>query len=138
MTITTVEKPVRPPRRWLRRLLLLLFIGIPALYGLFVLSFFLLTETYFAPAPWIGTHVAPDYNEEGFDQIQIGDSKERVLELIGEPLRRAGCDIPECASQTWVYSEDLTCCLDFAWLYRDVSFDAEDQVIGVSREIFYD
>ncbi len=141
MITASPENPVNQshrPRRWFRRLLLLLFIGIPALYGLFVLVLFLLAETYFAPAPWIGTHFAPDYTEEGFDQIQYGDTKERVLDLIGEPLYHDKCGYRECEPQVWVYSEDLSCCVDFAWLYRDIGFDEVGKVRFITRTIYYD
>lgn len=39
-------------------------------------------------APRLNTRYAPGYSERAFGTIVVGDSEERVLDLLGEPLER--------------------------------------------------
>lgn len=39
-------------------------------------------------APCCNTRYAPGYSEKAFRAIVVGDSEERVLDLLGEPLER--------------------------------------------------
>ena len=39
-------------------------------------------------APRLNTRYAPGYSEKAFGGIVVGDSEERVLDLLGEPLER--------------------------------------------------
>lgn len=38
----------------------------------------------------LGTTYAPGYTEQGFDSIEIGDTKAHVIAVLGEPLRIVG------------------------------------------------
>jgi hypothetical protein len=136
MTFISTENTVHHWRRG-RRLLRVTLIGFLVVFIVWLVTGLVFLEGYFPLAPGLGTHFAPDYSEAAFDQIQIGDSKERVLELIGEPLER--CDMGRTKDQFWCYSTDGGfLLLDFAWLYRAVYFDAEGRVIELVRDIFYD
>jgi hypothetical protein len=37
----------------------------------------------------LNTRCAPGYSEEAFMTIEVGDSEEKVLDLLGEPLERS-------------------------------------------------
>jgi hypothetical protein len=132
-------KPQNPVHRWrlLRRILFAAIIGFIAVMVVWIALGFLLMESYFPLAPGLGTDFAPGYTEAGFDQIEIGDSKERVLELIGAPLER--CDMGRSKERFWCYSTDKRYgVFDLAWLYRAVTFDAEGRVTRLYRDIYYD
>jgi hypothetical protein len=117
----------------------LIFIGLILIYvlvGVGVYAVFGL-ESYFEPHPAIDTKFPAGYTEAGFDQIQIGDTHERVRELIGDPLER--CSHGRSTEYFWCYSDDGGFAYwDFAWLYRAVSFDEAGRVRELYRDIFYD
>lgn len=91
-------------------------------------------ESYFPLYPGIGTTFAPDYSEEGFNQIRVGMNRDEVLAFIGEPLKTA----PGVNSEHWYYSEDGGAFGDFAWLYRSVAIHDDGTVVEVGRAIHYD
>lgn len=103
--------------------------------ALYFAAFMLMGESVFPLDPGIDTVFAPQYSETGFEQIQIGDSQERVLDLIGEPLERGKLIQGQ---EQWVYSQDGGfCCFDFAWLWRSVTFD-QNRVRNKSAETYDD
>jgi len=125
--------------RWLGYIV----IGVPALIITMIVTFFLFamlflgSEEYFAPFPAIGTSFSPGYSEAGFDQIRVGDLRERVRTLIGDPL--TDCDAGSSYDLYWCYSIDGGfCCWDFAWLVRAVRFDENGRVSAILRDIHYD
>jgi hypothetical protein len=123
----------------LRRLRWLLYIVVSLFLLFFCVGYTLLTSTgiegYFPLYPAIDTVFAPDYSEEGFQQIKIGDNVGRVLELVGPPY--GGC-CPSTRS-TWEYSSDgAFCCFDFAWLDRRLNFNGEGLVSEIISEVEHD
>jgi hypothetical protein len=66
----------------------------------------------------IDTRVSRKYNEAAFNGILPGDSTNKLIKLLGEPLdvRR-----PERGVEIWSYSLDGAALFgDFAWLSRRV------------------
>jgi outer membrane protein assembly factor BamE (lipoprotein component of BamABCDE complex) len=102
----------------------------------YVLVSLLLHETYFSPDPGINTYFSSGYTEEGFNQIQTGDSKERVLELVGKPLMR--CEPPrDCSNSVWTYAYQSETFDLFAWFYRELQFDSDDKVQEIRKEVIH-
>lgn len=89
-------------------------------------------ESYFPFNPAIDTRFAPGYSEEAFASLQVGMTKDEVLQRLGPPLNAQ-------ADQSWVYSEDGACTWwDFAWLARGVQFDPQGRVIETRAVVNYD
>lgn len=133
----TPENPRKPRKRWLF-FLQLLGLSLCTIITVVTISFGTLfgIEGYFTPYPAIDTVFPPDYDEAKFLSIQPGDTQAEVLELIGEPLERAGY---LGVRDTWIYSRDGAFgWWDFAWLFRSVEFDAEGIVLGLRIETHYD
>ena len=98
------------------------------MFGLLLLR----PEGYFYLYPSIDTHFAPEYTERQFQAIQVGMTKQEVLERLGSPLNAV-------EDQGWVYSEDNAFPYwDFAWLVRAVNFNSEGRVIEASARVNYD
>jgi hypothetical protein len=95
---------------------------------------------YFLLNPGISTQFAPDFNDAGFRQIQIGDSRARVLELVGEPLW--GCVKSNtgdpCGGRDWTYSYEKEAFPRFAWFHNGVWFDEAGNVQLMVSEIVYE
>lgn len=72
------------------------------------------------------TRYAPGYSEEQWDALEVGDSADRVEELLGPPLRRR----PYHRDRTWVYGPTDTCRSHSGRAPRIV-FDEE----GVGRDV---
>lgn len=89
-------------------------------------------ESYFPLYPAIDTRFAPGYTEQAFAALEVGMTKEEVLQRLGPPLNAQ-------ADPAWVYSEDGACgWWDFAWLGRGVQFDAEGRLIETRAAVHYD
>lgn len=106
-----------------------------SLAGVLVLYLMFPMETYFPLYPAIGTTFAPEYSENGFNQIRIGMNRAEVQTLIGDPL-----DIAPMINngEQWSYSQDGGNFGDFAWLFRAITFNQHGTVTGIERAIFYD
>jgi hypothetical protein len=50
-------------------------------------------------APLRNTRTAPGYTERAFRTIKVGDSEERVIDMLGEPLERA----PSRSDPSYIY-----------------------------------
>lgn len=101
--------------------------------GLFVAANYpLFVEVYFPPYPAVDTRFAPGYSEAAFQRLEVGMTRDEVLDRIGRPLN-------SLADPYWVYSEDGACALwDFAWLVRGVQFDERGRVVGLTAFVAYD
>jgi hypothetical protein len=80
------------------------------------------------------TIYAPGYSEEGFKTIARGMSREQVLAILGEPLRR---DLGTSAmpKEYWRYTEGTA---DSNYWFRTITFDKKGIVQGVDRHYFVD
>lgn len=100
--------------------------------GLLILVVAVGPEGYFFPYPAIDTRFAPGYSEQAFQQIQIGMTKEEVLQRLGPPLNNVGDFV-------WIYAEDNAFAVwDFAWLMREIAFDEHGRVKAKRAEVAYD
>ena len=116
--------PRRPGFSRRERIAASLSIGIIGSLFLLLLAFSAI-ESYFPFDPDIDTRFAPGYSEEAFTSLQVGMSKEEVLQRLGPPLSGQ-------ASRTWYYSTDGACpWWDFAWLARNVEFDEEGRIAAL-------
>lgn len=77
------------------------------------------------------TEYAPGYTESAFLAVQIGDSRERVIELLGEPLRVGDDSVGE----TLIYSRSPT---HKHFRLRTIALDGEGRVRTVYREFYWD
>lgn len=77
------------------------------------------------------THYAPGYSEAKFSEVAVGQSREEVAALLGEPLRKWGHD----TSESWSYSESPH---DTHYWCRVVVFDATGHVSKVHAELYVD
>jgi hypothetical protein len=109
---------------------------------------FIPPESYFVLYPSIDTEYAPDYTEEKFDEIQIGMSKDEVINMLGEPFiedstkNLDGVDLgfryPDGTTEIWSYTGDGACWFaDLAWLGRWVYFDKNGKVTAKNKSIHY-
>jgi hypothetical protein len=117
----------------------LISLSVPWMCSLAATAVVLTTGPYFALYPGISTQYARDFTDIGFRQIQIGDTQERVLELIGEPLwgcEKANADYP-CSGTVWTYSYQSETFPIFAWLHNEVRFDAEGRVETLWTDVVY-
>lgn len=102
-----------------------------------VLAFkYLRPGSYFAPNPTIDTEFAAGYQEDAFDSIQIGMDMSEVEAILGEPLT---IDLTVTGGERWNYTSDnATSFWDFAWLTREVYFNAQGKVEMTKKEVRYD
>lgn len=77
------------------------------------------------------TEYAPGYTEAAFLSVQIGDSRERVIELLGEPLRVHN----DIIGDVLTYSRSPT---DKHFRLRAIALDGDDHVRRVYREFYWD
>jgi hypothetical protein len=82
--------------------------------------------------PFEGTVWAPHFSEKGFSQIKPHMNKQRVVELIGEPLRKE-CDNQDCL---WIYTWQDSGTADFD--QRWVQLDLSGHVTQVRKSFFID
>ncbi len=78
------------------------------------------------------TEYAPGYTESAFLAVQIGDSRERVIELLGEPLRVHEWDT---IGETLIYSRSPT---GKHFRLRTISINSEGYVRQVHRIFWFD
>ena len=76
------------------------------------------------------TQYAAGYSEEAFQSIRGGDTREEVLERLGEPLRVYGVN-----DEVLSYSMSPS---GSNYLMRDIVLDAEGCVTEIRREIWWD
>jgi outer membrane protein assembly factor BamE (lipoprotein component of BamABCDE complex) len=94
-------------------------------------------EAYCALYPSIDTRYAPGYNEEAFDSILAGGTRDHVRGLLGEPLEIQTEWVPN-GTEIWWYTFDGKCTwADWAWLVRTVTFE-NGRVVAMEKRIAYD
>lgn len=76
------------------------------------------------------TEYAPGYSEEAFRAVEIGDSREKVLGLLGQPLRVYGLD-----GKVQSYSRSPS---GSNYLMRDIVLDSEGRVVEIWKQIYWD
>jgi hypothetical protein len=76
------------------------------------------------------TEYAPGYSEEAFRAVEIGDSKEEVLSLLGQPLRVYGMD-----REVQSYSRSPS---GSNYLMRDIVLDSEGRVVEIRSQVYWD
>jgi len=76
------------------------------------------------------TEYAPGYSKEAFRAVEIGDFKEEVLRLLGQPLRVYG-QVGEVLS----YSRSPS---GSNYLMRDIVLDNEGRVVEIRSQIYWD
>lgn len=83
------------------------------------------------------TAYAPGYSETAFRSVRIGNSKEEVIALLGEPLfvHSVGVEGTETWGEWWRYSWSPS---DTHYLVRKLMLDSEGRVVKVLREIYWD
>ena len=76
------------------------------------------------------TEYAKGYTNSRFRQISVGDTKEKVLALLGEPLIK----VPQRprSNERWMYSRSPS---STHYLYRELRFS--DGVVVEKRHYFY-
>lgn len=134
MPHTNRTAPHTPPRpRPSRGGRIVAALSLSLIGGLFLLLLaFIGIESYFPLYPAIDTRFAPGYTEQAFAALEVGMTKQEVLQRLGPPLNAQ-------ADPAWVYSEDGTFgWWDFAWLARGVQFDAEGRLIETRAAVHYD
>lgn len=73
------------------------------------------------------------FSEAKYSSVQPGMTKEEVLGILGEPVRRWHRDYPDCA---WSYTWQRTGHDNFD--RRDIAFSREGEVLAVHREFYID
>jgi len=83
------------------------------------------------------TAYAPGYSETAFRSVRIGDSKEEVIALLGQPLsvHSVGIEGTETWGEWWRYSWSPS---DTHYLLRQLLLDSEGRVVKILREIYWD
>jgi hypothetical protein len=76
------------------------------------------------------TEYAPGYSEEAFRAVEIGDSKEGILSLLGQPLRVYGID-----GEVQSYSRSPS---GSNYLMRDIVLDSEGRVVEIRSQVYWD
>jgi hypothetical protein len=84
-----------------------------------------------AVAANLETRYAPDFSEEKFREVAVGQSQEDVRTRLGEPLRKWTHD----AIHYWAYSESPSS--DDYWV-RLVIFDSTGRVSETRAELYVD
>jgi len=112
------------------------------LVGLICFIFYLIGtisfgEQYFRFDPWIDTERSKNYDEKKFNTLKIGDSKEKLIELIGLPLSISQDD--NTPTQAWYYTGDGKCEWgDFAWFERTVIIDSTNRIVRIQKILYND
>jgi len=78
----------------------------------------------------VNTRYAPGYSEAAFNSIKIGDSEEKVFQLLGEPLYRY-----QWSDSTDLRYSDSPSGVGFA--VRIIDIDKNHKVISISHEVAY-
>jgi len=78
------------------------------------------------------TEYAPGYSEEAFRIVQIGDSKEEILSLLGQPLRVYD---PGLDREVLSYSMSPS---GSNYLMRDIVLDSEGRVVEIRSQVYWD
>jgi hypothetical protein len=76
------------------------------------------------------TEYASGYSEEAFRAVEIGDSKEEILSLLGQPLRVYGID-----GEVQSYSRSPS---GSNYLMRDIVLDSEGRVVEIRSQVYWD
>ncbi len=76
------------------------------------------------------TEYAPGYSEDAFRAVEIGDSSEEVLCLLGQPLRVYGLN-----GEVLSYSRSPS---GSNYLMRDIVLDSEGRVAEIWSQIYWD
>ena len=76
------------------------------------------------------TEYAPGYSKGAFRAVEVGDSKEEILNLLGQPLRVYGLD-REVPSYSMSPSGSN-------YLVRDSVLDNEGQVVEIRSQVYWD
>ena len=77
------------------------------------------------------TEYAPGYSETAFRSVRIGDSREEVLQVLGQPLRVYGS---EGEVEVLSYSRSPS---GSNYLMRDIVLDSEGRVVEIRRQIWW-
>ncbi len=90
--------------------------------------------TYIFP---FDTEYAPGYSEAAFRSVQIGDSREDVIALLGEPLfvHTVGVEGTETWGEWLRYSWSPS---SKNYLVRQFMLDGEGQVVKILSEVWWD
>ena len=76
------------------------------------------------------TEYAAGYSEEAFRAVEIGDSREEVMCLLGQPLRVYGLD-----GKVQSYSRSPS---GSNYLMRDIVLDSEGRVVEIWSQLYWD
>jgi len=76
---------------------------------------------------------APGFSESKYSSIRTGMTKEQIIKILGEPVRKWDRDYPDGA---WSYSWQKEG--DDIFDRRDITFSRDGQVTGVYREFYMD
>lgn len=88
--------------------------------------------------PYIDTYFAENYSPEKFDQIELGMTKEEVIEIIGAPLW-TGSGYFDSLTTNYHYTGDGKLSNDdFAWYRSTVGFDTTERVVYLDKGWSYD
>ncbi len=101
------------------------------------------TESYFSLYPTLDTVLPPEFSETDFNNITLGMTRTKVLELLGNPLHRnleSSGNSDLMSQSTWSYGNDGRCSLlcDLAWIQYQINFDPEGKVTAKKRTVFHD
>lgn len=114
-------------------------LGILTIYIFYIsLSFFTL-ESYFTPAPDIGTTFSEKFSWERYESIKNGMTKFEVDNLLGTPLLTDHYSSTTLKGKCFSYSKDGSGIpLDLAWIYTGVCFDENAIVVDKRRDVIHD
>jgi hypothetical protein len=91
-------------------------------------------------AQFVDTEYAPGYSEAAFDSIQIGDSEEKVLAVLGEPIDRVTLDPSNCGdcTQTMTFLAYSHSPSSASYVSRVIVIDDAGRVIEIRHEVYWD
>jgi hypothetical protein len=101
------------------------------------------SEAYCFFWPGIDTRYASDYSERSFGRVEVGMTKDQVVELLGAPVRAHGFwrshpAYKESGDEVWSYTGDGAAPWgDWAWLSREVIFRG-NRVVQRVKWTYYD
>ena len=95
----------------------------------------ILGEGYNFAVPEIDTRFTDRYDEVKFNNIQIEEDTNSVINLIGNPFyKQKLLD----SVDLWYFTDDGKCqWMDFAWLGRELKIK-DGKVVGINKPIHYD
>jgi len=102
-------------------------LGVSSVIGSVLVTLAFLTFIFFFT---FDTEYAPGYSEEAFRVVEIGDSKEEILNLLGQPLRVYGLD-----REVQSYSMSPS---GSNYLMRDIVLDSEGRVVEIRSQVYWD